>query len=50
MPSDLDPDIFVYNIWSKLYPEHLEKLYWTCRSTHAELNKSGGLNKYLMFG
>jgi hypothetical protein len=41
MPSYLDPDIFVNNISCKLYPEHLEKLYWTCRSTHAELDKSG---------
>jgi hypothetical protein len=41
MPSYLDPDIFVNNISSKLYREHLENLYWTCRSMHAELDKSG---------
>jgi hypothetical protein len=41
MPSYLDPDIFVNNISSTLYREHFENLYWTCRSIHAELNKSG---------
>jgi hypothetical protein len=41
MPSYLDPDIFVNNISSTLYREHLENLYWTCRSMHAELEKSG---------
>jgi hypothetical protein len=41
MPSYLDPDIFVNNISSTLYREHLENLYWTCRSMHAELDKSG---------
>jgi hypothetical protein len=41
IPSYLDPDIFVNNISSTLYREHLENLYWTCRSMHAELDKSG---------
>jgi hypothetical protein len=41
MPSYLDPDIFVNNISSTLYREHLENLYWTCRSMHSELDKSG---------
>jgi hypothetical protein len=41
MPSYLDPDIFVNNISCMLYREHLENLYWTCRSMHAELEKSG---------
>jgi hypothetical protein len=41
MPSYLDPDIFVNHISSRLYREHLENLYWTCRSMHAELDKSG---------
>jgi hypothetical protein len=41
MPSYLDPDIFVNNISCMLYREHLENLYWTCRSMHAELDKSG---------
>jgi hypothetical protein len=41
MPSYLDPDIFVNYISSTLYKEHLENLYWTCRSMHAELDKSG---------
>jgi hypothetical protein len=41
MPSYLDPDIFANNISSTLYREHLENLYWTCRSTHAELDRSG---------
>jgi hypothetical protein len=41
MPSYIDPDIFVNNISSTLYQEHFENLYWTCRSMHAELDKSG---------
>jgi hypothetical protein len=41
MPSYLDPDIFVNNISSTLYREQLGNLYWTCRSMHAELYKSG---------
>jgi antitoxin component YwqK of YwqJK toxin-antitoxin module len=41
MPSYLDPDIFVNNISSTLYREHLENLYWTCRSIQTELEKSG---------
>jgi hypothetical protein len=41
MPSYLDPDIFVINISCMLYREHLENLYWTCRSMHTELDKSG---------
>jgi hypothetical protein len=41
MPSYLDPDIFVNNISSTLYREHLENLYWTCRSIQTELGKSG---------
>jgi hypothetical protein len=41
MPSYLDPDIFVNHISSMLYKEHLENLYWTCRSMHTELEKSG---------
>jgi hypothetical protein len=41
MPSYLDPDIFVNHISSRLYREHLENLYWTCRSMHSELDKSG---------
>jgi hypothetical protein len=41
IPSYLDPDIFVTNISSTLYREHLENLYWTCRSMHAEIDKSG---------
>jgi hypothetical protein len=41
MPSYLDPDIFVNNISCMLYREHLENLYWTCRSMHTELGKSG---------
>jgi hypothetical protein len=41
MPSYIDPDIFVNHISSMLYREHLENLYWTCRSMHAQLDKSG---------
>jgi hypothetical protein len=41
MPSYLDPDIFVNNISCMLYHKHLENLYWTCRSIHTELDKSG---------
>jgi hypothetical protein len=41
MPSYLDPDIFVNNISCMLYQEHFENLYWTCRSMHEELDKSG---------
>jgi hypothetical protein len=41
MPSYLDPDIFVNNISCMLYREHLDNLYRTCRSMHAELDKSG---------
>jgi hypothetical protein len=41
MPSYLDPDIFVNNISSTLYRKHLENLYWTCRSMHSEIDKSG---------
>jgi hypothetical protein len=40
MLSYLDPDIFVNHISSRLYREHLENLYWTCRSIHAEIDKS----------
>jgi hypothetical protein len=42
MPSYLDPDIFVNNISSTLYREHLENLYFTCKSIHKQLYKSGG--------
>jgi hypothetical protein len=41
MPSYLDPDIFVNNISCMLYRKHLENLYWTCRSMHSEIDKSG---------
>jgi hypothetical protein len=41
IPSYLDPDIFVNNISCMLYQEHFENLYWTCRSMHSELDKSG---------
>jgi hypothetical protein len=41
MPSYLDPDIFVNNISSMLYQEHVLNMYWTCRYMHAELDKSG---------
>jgi hypothetical protein len=41
MPSYLDTDIFVNNISCMLYREQLENLYWTCRTMHAELDKSG---------
>jgi hypothetical protein len=41
LPSYLDPDIFVNHISSRLYREHLENLYWACKSMHAELDKSG---------
>jgi hypothetical protein len=41
LPSYLDPDIFVIHISSMLYQEHLENLYWVCKSMHAELDKSG---------
>jgi hypothetical protein len=41
IPSYLDPDIFVNHISSNLYREHFENLYWTCRSMHSELDKSG---------
>jgi hypothetical protein len=42
MPSYLNPDIFVNNISSTLYREHLENLYFTCKSMHKQLYKSGG--------
>jgi hypothetical protein len=41
LPSYLDPDIFVNHISSRLYREHLENLYWACKSMHKELDKSG---------
>jgi hypothetical protein len=42
MPSYLDPDIFVNNISCTLYREHLENLYFTCKSMYKQLYKSGG--------